>query len=114
MFVKKLPFLLALLFLCFACGHSEHIPSNVLDQQKMQGVLVDMLQADSYVSSHPLVRDSSAKVSQRLYSQIFQKHKISRTDFERSLDFYNSHPKLMEENIQTVIDSLSAIEAHSH
>jgi len=97
-----------LLFLLLsACSGKNDIPAGVLDREKMESVMWDMIQADQYYREY-LIRDSVGKDIQQmrygLYEEVFKIHKISRSTFDKSYDYYSNRPKLMKD----VFDSLSA------
>lgn len=105
-------FLYGLLFLLIAgavaCTNRNSIPSDVMNQDKMESVMWDMIQADRF-SSQFLERDSAAKKdikteNLKLYERVFQLHKISRDEFIRSFNFYLSRPDLNK----VIFDSMSA------
>jgi hypothetical protein len=96
-------FFLLLSFFVIACSQRE-IPKDVLPQKKMQAVLWDVLLADE-VAEFYIQKDSAMHALEKhadLYQQVFQIHKISKEDFKRSLQFYESHPNLLK----PVLDSL--------
>ncbi len=96
-------FFLVISFFVIACSQRE-IPKDVLSQNKMQAVLWDVLLADE-VAGFYIQQDSAMHALEKhanLYQQVFQIHKISREDFKRSLQFYESHPNLLK----PVFDSL--------
>ena len=100
--------LICLLFFFFsACSDKNDVPSGVLPRDKMEKVLWDMIQADQYYREY-IAKDSLTKNVRperyKLYEQVFQMHKISRSTFDKSFDYYSQHPAL----IKDVFDSLSA------
>src|SRR6476661_9322105 len=96
-------FFLLVSFFVIACSQRE-IPKDVLSQKKMQAVLWDVLLADEAAEFY-IQQDSAINALEKhadLYQQVFQIHKISKEDFKRSLQFYESHPNLLK----PVFDSL--------
>jgi hypothetical protein len=95
-----------------ACGDEKpYIPNKILKQEEMQYVLTDILQAEAYVMERRIPQDSARKVVQKLYAEIFARHKTTQEQFYESFKFYSGHPKLLDESFQPIIDSLSSIEA---
>lgn len=95
-------FLVSILFL--SCSKKDKRP-DVLSEKKMREVMWDMIRADQYVADFVL-KDSTLKKKEesiRLYEQVFRIHKISRTQFKKSLDYYSSRPDLF----RPIIDSLA-------
>ncbi|MFI5133670.1 MAG: DUF4296 domain-containing protein [Chitinophagales bacterium] len=94
----------------FACSGKNKIPRAVLPKQEMRAVLWDMLRADEFLAAYVLPKDSSLnkkKKSTELYEQVFRIHHINRDEFKKSFSFYQSHPSLMKD----ILDSLSAKQA---
>ncbi len=67
----------------------------------------DMARAGEFLNGYVLHRDTSmdkAAESQKWHSKIYQIHKITEADFDRSYAWYEDHPVLMKE----LLDSLSS------
>ena len=82
------------------------VPKDVLPPKKMQAVLWDVMRADMMVntlSARDTSLDKFAKNTE-LYQQIFRIHGITKEQFKRSINYYRTHPVLM----QTTFDSLYA------
>lgn len=82
---------------CFlvCCTDKDKIPAGVLNQDKMEKVLWDMIQAERYRET--FVRDSSKDLKAEtftLYAQVFAIHKISKDEFIKSYKFYMSRPDI--------------------
>ena len=89
-----------------ACGSKDQLPSGILEQDKMQQVLWDMMRADQYLGNYKLTQDSSqdkTKISLRYYQQVFAIHKISKETFQKSFDYYRTHPLLFK----MIMDSIA-------
>lgn len=94
---------LGLVFI-FSCSGKKEIPADILSQDKMSEVMWDMLRADEFVSNFTR-KDSSHSMKDKstyLYEEIFKIHKINKSQFEKSVSFYNLHPDLFK----IVVDSL--------
>ena len=70
-------------------------PWGVLSQEDMVAVLLDVHIAEAAMK----VVDTSAKriEKQEYYNTIFEKHNITKEKFDKSLDWYARHPKLLVE-----------------
>jgi Domain of unknown function (DUF4296) len=94
-------------FIWIACSDSNAIPKNIIDRDKMEKILWDIIQADQY-SNQYLKKDSSRinvkMETMKLYDQIFLIHHVSRESFKKSYDFYIEHPDITK----PIFDSLSA------
>ena len=96
--------ILSFSFLLYKCSNKNAVPKNVLSINKMQSVLWDVLKADE-MASYYIQRDSSINNLSKhveLYQQIFQIHHITKQDFKKSIEFYESRPDLLK----FVFDSL--------
>jgi len=88
----------------FSCSRKQEVPAEILSPPRMQAVLWDMLRTDEFVSNYGR-RDSSASVkdkSTRLYTEVFRIHNTTKSQFEKSIKFYNLHPDIFK----IVVDSL--------
>jgi len=95
------------LFLLFcACSGKDNLPAGVLGKDKMEMVMWDMIQADQYYREY-LLSDSLKKDVKKarydLYEKVFAMHKVTRPTFDKSFEYYSTHPQLMRE----IFDSLS-------
>ena len=93
----------------YACSNDKSIPSGILSQDKMTGVLWDMIEADQYaqiIAKDTALVDSAdlnLKLENlRLYEQVFQLHHVTRDEFHKSYKYYMDHPDLT----QVLFDSL--------
>jgi Domain of unknown function (DUF4296) len=87
------------------CRGKDGFP-GLLDKEKMQAVMWDIIQADVYTEQF-IKKDSSKKASlenMQLQNQIFALHKVTRADFYKSYDYYVSH----SEGMKAILDSMSA------
>jgi hypothetical protein len=100
--MKNWSFFLLLLLSC----NSNGLPRGVLSRDQMESVMWDMIEADQYYHEY-LLRDSSKRDVRserfKLYEQVFQIHKTTRENFDKSYAYYSAHPKLMKD----IFDSLS-------
>src|SRR5258706_13913461 len=102
--MKIFPGILLLALLFFSCTEKEK-NANILSENKMREVMWDMIRADQYVSNF-IMKNSTCNAkdeSVKLYEEIFQIHKTTRQQFQKSLDYYSSRPDLF----RPIIDSLA-------
>jgi hypothetical protein len=91
----------------FSCSGKNKIPNTVLPQNKMVAVLWDMFRADQFLMSYVLPADSTLHKNDevvRYYEEIFKLHQINKAAFQTSFTFYEAHPLLMKQ----LLDSLNA------
>ncbi|MEO6819131.1 MAG: DUF4296 domain-containing protein [Ginsengibacter sp.] len=93
-----------LLLSLVACSSKENAPSNVLPDSKMKSVLWDVMRAE-FLAQHNARKDSTINLNAEtrvLTEKVFEIHKISAKDFDRSYNWYTAHPDQM----QLMLDSL--------
>ena len=92
-----------LILLCVSC--SRTVPKNIIDQDKMQDVLTDVLLAEGFTENF-LLLDTSKKRDEWLageYSKVMAIHQITQDQFRKSLDYYKSKP----DEFKIIIDSVN-------
>lgn len=101
--MRKLIYLSSLL-LILACKQSSTSKAEALmPKDKFIGVLTDVrLLEGAYTVKYQSI-DSSAGMLQDYYAQIFNRHQISKSQFEESYIQYQLEPKLMEEVEDSVL-----------
>ena len=95
-----------LVFLACACSDKNKLPKGVLHEQQMREILWDMIRAGEFLNAFVINKDSSVNKiaeSEKWYNKIYQMHKTSKAEFEKSYAYYSDHPDLMKE----LLDSLS-------
>ncbi|OQY94166.1 MAG: hypothetical protein B6D37_09180 [Sphingobacteriales bacterium UTBCD1] len=98
---------LVISLLIFSCSGKNKIPGNILRQKEMVSVLWDLFRADEFLTSYVLRPDSAINKkteSVGYYEEIFRLHNTNREQFQKSFSFYESHPVLMKQ----LLDSLNA------
>jgi hypothetical protein len=92
-----------LILFCVSC--SRTVPKNIIDQDKMQDVLTDVLLAEGFTENF-LLLDTSKKRDEWLageYSKVMAIHQITQDQFRKSLDYYKSKP----DEFKIIIDSVN-------
>jgi hypothetical protein len=95
--------------LLFSCNTHDHIPSDVIKPPQMQAIMWDMIRADNLASERSR-RDSLLNLNSenlKLVNQVFAIHKVRKSDFDRSLLFYQNNPDLL----RVVLDSIKVQQA---
>jgi hypothetical protein len=103
--VRKLTIGVMMIAVLAACG-GEKLPAGVLDKDRLELVLTDVILAEAFAESY-LSADTSKRLKQ-LYTQELDKvlalHKVSQKDFQASIQYYKSQP----EQFKVVIDTVNA------
>ena len=93
-----------LLFMQMSCNNGPSKAVIPIDSMKL--IMWDMMKADE-VFIRKLVADTNAtknKEDVKLYETVFRIHKISKDRFFESYRYYEAHPLLMKE----IVDSIDA------
>lgn len=100
-----------LLLLCVigmaACSETKKTPANVLEPDKFQKVLTDVMLADA-LSTERSFKDTSLKIKDAnaaYFLKVFEIHGTTKNEFMRSYNFYLSRPDLL----RVISDSVSAV-----
>jgi hypothetical protein len=95
-------------------SNDAKVPQNLLPLPEMRSVISDLLMSESYVQMHPMRIDSERIVSNQLFTQVAARHKLTKRQLYDNLQYYSSHPEIMNEGYKPLADSLSAMEARLH
>lgn len=104
--MKKICVGFLLLLAVVRCSNRDSVPSGVLPKQKMQEVIWDLTRTGEFLNNFVLNKDTSGDklvLSKKWYDKVFSFHGIEEKDFERSYKYYQRHPKLLSE----ILDSLT-------
>lgn len=108
--MKKLFLILFIFLFISSCSDKKEVPQDILSKQKMEDILWDIIRAEEFLNSFVIYRDTGidkAAESRKWYDKIYQLHKITKKDFDRSYAYYKDHPVLLKQ----ILDSLSKKEA---
>jgi hypothetical protein len=93
------------LLLIVACSSKNKVPKNILPKQQMEDVLWDLLRVGDFLEIYKLPKDSSSDkkaIAQEWYDEIFRLHKTDRTTFQKSYTWYQRHPAIMKELLDSM------------
>lgn len=108
--MKKLFLLSAFVFLLTACDKKPvEIPAGVISRDSMIVILSDIHIAEAMLQLKNLTRnDSTKEIAFGYYKSVFDKHKITAAEFERSFNFYVQQPEMMSGMYDSIITRLSS------
>ena len=98
-----------ILFL-ISCSHKQRTPAHILSPLQMRMIFTDAFKADE-MAGYYMIHDttySGLKKHVEMYNTIFQIHHVTKEQFKRSLEYYETHPvllKAMLDSIQIITDS---------
>ena len=90
----------------YSCSSKDRIPKDIISRQQMREIVWDMTRISEFLNSFVFPKDSTLdKIaeSEKWYAKVYQLHKTTKEEFDRSYTFYREHPDLMKE----LLDSLS-------
>ena len=96
--------LIVLLFV-FSCTKKTGVPKNILPPDKMEKLLLDLMEADEFVTRKSVDSAVSDSFSRGVvYTAVFTQHKTNKEEFKKSFSYYESHPELLK----IVLDSIQS------
>lgn len=93
----KIRYLIVPLFLFISCTQNQNKNAKlVLPEKKMIDVLFDVQLSETYLSNNrDLAEGENRSLPVKYYKAIFEKHQVSKQQFDESIQFYqNNLPKL--------------------
>lgn len=97
--------LLTVYLLLAGCKSKSPVPSGILPPQEMKAVMWDMMRADQFLADYVFSRDSALNrylESEKWYGKILAIHKVSQEEFKNSFTYYNAHPALMKDLMDSI------------
>ena len=104
--MRKWSILIFPVYLLMACSNRDAAPKGVLSKKEMQEVLWDLSRTGEFLNGFVFSNDTGvnrADVSRQWYDKVFELHNISPDEFYKSYTYYQKHPILLKE----VLDSIS-------
>jgi len=100
---------LSVLFV-ISCSNNKMVHENTVSKDSMVQIIVDMHLADAMLIS-PLVQQKPFKInSEKFYSAILEKHKISKKSFEENLNYFSSDTAQFKIIYKDVIKRLTILQ----
>lgn len=90
---RLLLFLLSSFFFTISCNRSAE--SGFLSKNEMASLLTEVHLIDGYMNSLPV--DSTRKIIESMYEEVFLKYQIDSTEFKRNLTHYLQNPVVAKE-----------------
>lgn len=82
-------------------------PRNLIREDEMVNVLTELTLIESHIQMKYLQVARYKKVMERSGDEVLKKYRITRKQFESSLDYYGSRQEKMQELYARVLDSLN-------
>ena len=89
-------------------GQKTEIPQDILSKNSFIGLLKDIHLAEAKFELHKTkgVENAKNKLAHN-YSAIYETHKITADDFNKTLDYYSQHPEQLEKIYTRVLEQLT-------
>ncbi len=112
MIAKKLIYGFILTALIACSGREKmKVPKDVLPRQEMVAVLTDIHLVEGAKLGRKIMGDTV--LVDVYFEKVYEKHHLTKEDFERSFDFYSTYPDEMDKMYEQVIENLNSIEVAS-
>ena len=99
--------ILSVLLLACAAPKSE-IPTGILSEMAFAGILKEVHLAEAAFELNKIKGLKNAKNTlANNYQSIYKEHNIDASAFNKSLDYYAKHPKILEDIYSTVLEQLT-------
>ncbi|NQT76823.1 MAG: DUF4296 domain-containing protein [Bacteroidetes bacterium] len=114
--MKKAGFLFILILLLSSCynthdGNKIPKPDNLIGKDKLVLVIADMEIAESTIREKQNLGQEIDGLQERFYLAIFQKHEITKEQFENSMAYYKQDLDELNDIYEEVITRLSMMES---
>ncbi|MEQ9263067.1 MAG: DUF4296 domain-containing protein [Owenweeksia sp.] len=113
MIVKKTFIAIALAILTASCSVQEEgdIPKDVFKEDRMITILTDIHLVEGAKLGRRIMGDTV--LVDVYFQKVFEKHNITKEQFEHSFGFYSDRPAQMDKIYDRVIENLNSIEVAS-
>ncbi|SFH46843.1 DUF4296 domain-containing protein [Pedobacter insulae] len=101
--MKKIFAISIICSLIFAC--KPGVPDDIIQPDKMEKVLFDIHTVDGYIATLS-VPDTAKIVAASYYKGIYKKFNIDSAKYNKSLDYYYSHPDVLTKLYENVMKEL--------
>ncbi len=100
------------LFILTSCSEpKQEMPSDLLSPKVFTAVMIDVQIAEGMKTQKASGNRFASSGTGESYSFVFEKHAVSKDDFLKTYTWYRENPVAMEAIFETVLDSLSKLEA---
>ncbi len=85
----KIRFLILSIILLASCSQNKNIDDQLISEKKMIGVLLDVQISETYIQNSRTIKDKNKNINpEDHYKYIFDKHQITKEQFDESIRFY--------------------------
>ena len=103
--------ILVVLFITACSKGDQKIPADVIPKEKMTMILTDVHLAEAAITLKSINAQPTKDYSGPQYEYVYKLHHIDKEKFVKSMKYYSSHPKDLEELYTEVLNELSKRQA---
>lgn len=109
----KIIYVISLILVVFGCSSNDlERPSDIINDDKLIEILADFHIMDAASKQNRIKNNHKNYVKYKQYLKILKMHKVSKEQFEKSIDFQKQNPKDFEQLYIKVTDRLKEIKAN--
>jgi len=98
--------------LLFSCAEEAiTIPPEILSEDTMVEILTDFHIIEGAYHKRLIKKQGKKQFTAELYGAALREHGTTKAEFDKSYDYYLSHPELMEGLMEEVMEELSKQQA---
>ena len=86
-------------------------PENVIVKDKMISIMLDINLVESSLRMNPPRNMNDSLQIKSYYKVIFKKYKVTKTEFDKSVEYYSKHPEKFGEIYDEIISRLSRMQS---
>ena len=103
--MKNIYFLFLLIL--FSCSEQQNIDKNIISKEQFTNILekIHLVESEFQLNKINNTERYENKLSSD-YHQIFSEYKVSKTDFENTLQYYSERPDLLEKMYEEMLINL--------
>lgn len=106
--MKRVLFIVAFALALFSCGKN----TDILSEKKMANVIRDIYMTDGTLNIYRYNLNHYINIDSVYYYKVaFDKNKVTRDQFVRSLNYYGQYPKKLDQIYALVVNDLSSLQS---
>ena len=90
---------------------NRDVPSNLIDKAEFTNIMLDIRLAEVIIRQDVTKNNGNYtdSITKYYYDFVFNKHDISKEQFQANLDYYTSNPSELDDINKAVVDSLNLL-----
>lgn len=105
-------FLSIIIFFVLIQGCKSGLPKDIIQPEKMEKVLFDIHVVDGYIGTFVNL-DTTKIIASSYYNGIYKKHGIDSALFNKSMNYYYTHPVILND-IYTKVEKVFTVEKEKY